>query len=795
MDRGGRQPSLLPYLAIVGVYMIGLVVLKLVELLVLGTVVPNGRPLWVNAMVYNLVVASWTALGIGVLYWLIQLWSQKVARVVASVLLAVLLLAEVGLTLYVSHNGYLLGCELLARPLGETLMAVKGAMGLVKPVVLVLLLTGGFAAIALWRAKHPTRAAWAVAAVMGLMMLLSLIFKMSHLMVEGYDHYILNKTLYLAADCREYIRQSHPQRERKESLVGYKEVLVADLTATHPEWGTPLDPHYPLERATPEDSFLAPYFESNGTDRPTPNIVIILVESLGAELMGSGAMPFVDSLAATGLYWRNCLSTTTRSYGAIPAITGSVGGPKCFQFGVMPDHNSLFALLKKGGYSTRAYYAGDFNFDCIYEYLNAQQTDYLSPLFKEYSTSPSRMAANSWGYDDDTLFVRTLKDLGDYSRKTPAVPHISLVTTLSMHEELKLADKERLHEYERRASRLRRPASGDKLASLFPACLFTDDWLRSFMHGYSQLPGYENTLFVITGDHATGRQMGDKLSYHHVPLILWSPLIRGHATFSHTVTHNDVAPALYSLLTTKYGLTAHPTVHWLGDGLGPTPKTLLVVNYYHKIQDIIYHNHYYQSADNFSQEKLYSFGSDLMLHPCSDTAMLDSCRRQLELMRYLYSYTYLTNHLTANPTNKRQYTASEIFIAPDAEFVTPDTSYPHSYYTHTVLPVKRLRSRAGYRLVCITLEADATLAEGLSPEQCPDLFIYFTSDTRQHYGEPLYKLFSDGGHVRVTKEFSIGEEDFNELSIELRTPYLKDNWLPGSRINLSNIQITVKYGK
>ena len=92
MDRGGRQPSLLPYLAIVGVYMIGLVVLKLVELLVLGTVVPNGRPLWVNAMVYNLVVASWTALGIGVLYWLIQLWSQKVARVVASVLLAVLLL-------------------------------------------------------------------------------------------------------------------------------------------------------------------------------------------------------------------------------------------------------------------------------------------------------------------------------------------------------------------------------------------------------------------------------------------------------------------------------------------------------------------------------------------------------------------------------------------------------------------------------------------------------------------------------------------------------------------------------
>lgn len=788
MGNGWRQSSLFRYLAIVGVYMVGLVVLKIVELLAVGAV-SDGRPLWVNAMVYNLVVASWTALGIGVLYWLIQLWSQKAARVVAAVLLAVLLLAEVGLTLYVSHNGFLLSSELVARPLGETLMAVKGAMGIVWPVVLTVVLLGGFTAIALWRAKRPTVAAWAVAAVMVVMLLLSLIFKMSHLLVGEHPQHILNKTLYLAADCRDYFQHSrNPQ-------VKYSEEEVAELTATHPEWGLPLDPHYPLERATPADTFLAPYFVSNRTDKPTPNIVIIVVESLGAEIMGTGAMPFVDSLAATGLYWRNCLSTTTRSYGAVPAITGSVSGPKCFQFGAMPDHNSLFTLLKKEGYSTRAYYAGDFNFDCIYEYLNAQQTDYLSPLFKEYAASPSRMAANSWGYDDDTLFVRTLKDLGDYSRKTPAAPHISLVTTLSMHEELHLSNTALQRDYERRAASLSPTPSGQKLASLFPVCLFTNDCLRQFMHNYSRLPGYENTIFVITGDHATGRQKGDNLSYHHVPLILWSPLIRQHATFTHTVTHNDVAPALYSLLTTQYGLPAHPTVHWLGDGLGPTPKTLVVVNYVHEIQDIIFHNHYYQSADNFTPEKLYSFGSDLVLHPCTDTAILDSCKRQLELMRYLVSYTYLTNHLTAHPTNKRQYSASEILIAPDAVFVTPDTSYSQPYYIHTVFPTKQFRSRPGYRLVRITFEADATLADELLPEQYPDFFIYYTGNVKQHYGEPLYKLFSGKSHVSVTKEFPLSNEGLNELSIELRTPYHKDNWLPGSRITLSNIQISVKYGK
>ena len=116
-----------------------------------GSALGSGKIL-VNALVVNLIVASWTVLGIGVLYWLIQLLSQKAARVVAAVLYALLLLAEVGLTLYVAHNGYLLGCELVARPFSETFMAIKGAMGIVKPVVLILLLIGGFTALGLWRA-------------------------------------------------------------------------------------------------------------------------------------------------------------------------------------------------------------------------------------------------------------------------------------------------------------------------------------------------------------------------------------------------------------------------------------------------------------------------------------------------------------------------------------------------------------------------------------------------------------------------------------------------------------------
>ena len=178
MNNHSFKSSLARYLAIVGVYLIALTVLKAVEYFTLGI---GDASVWLNGTVYNLVVASWAALGIGGLYLLIRLLSEKVATAVVAVLFALLLLAEVGLTMYVRHNGFLLGCELVARPLGETLTAIRGAVGVVLPLAMTLLLMGGFVALALWRAKRPSKAAWAVAVVMGVMMLLSLIFKLSHL--------------------------------------------------------------------------------------------------------------------------------------------------------------------------------------------------------------------------------------------------------------------------------------------------------------------------------------------------------------------------------------------------------------------------------------------------------------------------------------------------------------------------------------------------------------------------------------------------------------------------------------
>ena len=73
------KQSVFRYLAIVGVFMVAMVVLKVVEYFALGIAAQNGRQVWMNALAYNLIVASWMALGIGVLYYLIRLFSEKMA--------------------------------------------------------------------------------------------------------------------------------------------------------------------------------------------------------------------------------------------------------------------------------------------------------------------------------------------------------------------------------------------------------------------------------------------------------------------------------------------------------------------------------------------------------------------------------------------------------------------------------------------------------------------------------------------------------------------------------------------
>lgn len=823
-NRHERRKALYGYLAIAGCFLVAILLLKVVEFCITDIGIDERFQLIINALLYNAVVVSWVILAMGLIHWLLSLLSCKASDIVAAIFFGLFLLSEVGLTLYAKHNGYLLGSELMARPLSETLMAIRGAMGIAIPILLTLALLGGFTALALWRARETENGergtengerrhsrfhrSYVVLVVVVVLALMSVFFKMSHLTTFGsYNYLIFNKSQFLVVDCIEYTKWKAKDSESFSSALeqsngtaySLSEQDLEELLATHPEWGHPLDPAYPLEREFVADTFLNNFFSSNGNrSRAMPNVVIVVVESMGHEYMGWGAMPFVDSLAASGLYWPNCMSTTTRSYGAIPAITGSVGGPKSFQFGTMPDHNTLVSLLKAESYNTRAYYGGDFTFDCIYEYLTAQGIDYLSPFFEDYIHSAENKDRYWWGAPDDFLFRHTIMNLNDEMKST-SLPYFAIVTTLSMHDELKLNDKKRQATFEQKAKALGKNLQG------IPAALFTDDCIRDFFHNYSQRDDFKNTIFVITGDHSSGRQHGDLLSYHHVPLIIWSPMVKHPARFNHIVTHNDITPALYSLLTSHFGLPAQHTVHWLGDGLRPTKKSILVVDYNHEIMDVIHNNHYYRSESRFWPETVYSFDTTMVLEAVANPSeqLLNSMRRQLELMKNLYFYTYHTNHLTAHPLHRRNYEIGKVY-KPESEItcVYPD-GVPSEKGTSSldIQPESYIPIIKGFNRLRVNVEADVAVNKSIDMIKYPDIRFHFTGTKGLVEEDKISKFFttnsvSEAGnyHLSISKEFILEGTSAHKVRVELRSPKYDEDFEPGVIVTLSNVKVTTEYG-
>ena len=91
--------------------------------------------------------------------------------------------------------------------------------------------------------------------------------------------------------------------------------------------------------------------------------------------------------------------------------------------------------------------------------------------------------------------------------------------------------------------------------------------------------------------------------------------------------------------------------------------------------------------------------------------------------------------------------------------------------------------------------ADCTVEDYTSVEQQPEVYITFQGDSRHTYGENLYRLQESEGHLRLTKEFALSATLPNNLDILLRSPVDDVRWHPGTTATLSNILITLEYGK
>ncbi len=384
----------------------------------------------------------------------------------------------------------------------------------------------------------------------------------------------VNQPSYSYIKITDYWRNEGGQRGEEDYSLSMAQLSA--YQACHPEFEYDR-PGYPFYRKATDPDVLGPFFGQTSDGLP-PNLVFIVIESFGRRLTGVtdpqlSFTPFIDSLAATGLFWPNCFSTSERTFGVLPSIFASAPHGR-YGFAAiepMPRHHSLMLDLERNGYTTSFFYGGSSEFDHYDRFMEINQVNHV--------VIPDRMVTDSsqyylladnyrWGLDDDQLF--------DYARhfkqdNPDQRPHADIYLTLSTHEPFMV---EQIEQYEEQVKAmveqvpdLDKKERDNVLRNLniYACYLYMDQSVRQLVNDYASQPDFANTVFVITGDHRMALvPTGIALRNYNVPLVIWSPLLKQSKTMGAVVSHLDITPSLNAWLHAQYEYAIDDHCHWLG---------------------------------------------------------------------------------------------------------------------------------------------------------------------------------------------------------------------------------------
>ncbi|MDP4271888.1 MAG: LTA synthase family protein [Bacteroidota bacterium] len=373
-----------------------------------------------------------------------------------------------------------------------------------------------------------------------------------------------------------------------------------------------------------------------------PDYVFIIVEGLGRAFSNENSYlqsftPFLDSLSRHSLYWENCLSTAGRTFEALPSILGSLpyGSNGFAESGnQMPSHLSLMRILADNGYQSSFYYGGDSKFDNMNLFLKQQKISHIYDQYNfnsSYKKLPSNSTASSWGYGDSELFRFYLSNLDQQPKNKPRV---SVLLTLATHNPFLVNDQERYNAlFEKRMQELKLDASSVKqhreYKPQYASILYADDALRCFFRNYSLKPSFKNTIFIITGDHRMPDiPISTKIDRYHVPLIVYSPLLKQASKFPAVVSHLDISPTILAFQKKQYHIKAPSLVSWLGAGLD-TAHFFRNRNNYPLMQTKEGVNEYISGDYMLSAGKVFKLSENMGLKPVKDAMQSDKLQRLL----------------------------------------------------------------------------------------------------------------------------------------------------------------------
>jgi lipoteichoic acid synthase len=582
----------------------------------------------IQLFAYKLVNDFFTGILIGLLFFPLYLALKYIKSslgiIVIKVLFAIIVIIQLGLIGYSLTTHINLGADLLGYSLSDMYTTVTASLSItflmfLPFIVLPIIYFGLIKLFNLFGHKINTKILLAVVFFFG---------SLTFLIANSQKPTSQNKLNFLLSDI---IRAQNDKSLASDGNLTFKK-------------------EFPLEKASENTKdVLAPFFN---IQKEKPNVVFIIMEGLGRDFTDDGEYkgftPYLDALTSKSLYWENFVSNAGRTFGALPSLIGSLpfGENGFMELNPLPKHNSLISILKSNGYTT-TYYSGDEStFDRKSNFLEYNGIDKIIDINKfgpGYVKTKENAGGFSWGYPDAEIYRKTLTELKDKKE-----PRLDIIMTLTNHEPFDFPSKKVYLEKVERILKTKSYLEQNKMSEykdIFACLLYTDNSLQSFMEAYSKRPDYANTIFVITGDHRLiPVPQKDNLSRFHVPLYIYSPMLKKTAKFKSISSHTDVTPSLVSFLMNNYKFKKIQKTTWIGQGLDTVREfrnihTIPLMRYKGSINDYIYKDYFYSDGSLSKIDENFNLSE-------ADNDMMDTITASFNDFKKLNAYLTTKNKIT-----------------------------------------------------------------------------------------------------------------------------------------------------
>ncbi|OYU94441.1 MAG: hypothetical protein CFE21_15650 [Bacteroidetes bacterium B1(2017)] len=380
------------------------------------------------------------------------------------------------------------------------------------------------------------------------------------------------------------------------------------------------------------DKWFNPIQQHQYADSNRPNIVVLLIESLGKEYIGyynngKGYTPFLDSLMGHSSVYMHAYSNGKKSIEGIPAALASM--PSWMQAPYLSSFYQGNALTGIGGYLQAEGYDASFYHGGKNGTMSFDNFIALSKGGSYYGKNEYPNTADfdgHWGIFDGPYLQYFGRQLG-----VKKEPFFSTVFTLTSHHPFQV------------------PVG---MENKFPAGTlpihrtigYVDDALRNFFSYAKTQSWYNNTVFVLTADHSAENERAYYQSAQgkfEIPLFVFRPDSAVGIENNSTISHVDILPLILQ--------EAHVTKPYFSFGaLGQNKiQSGLAMQYHDQFYQLIEWPYVYH-FDGVNPMAFYSLDTDTLLKKNKLTvpvyaSKIDSMDKTLKAIIQTYNQRVIHN--------------------------------------------------------------------------------------------------------------------------------------------------------